>query len=294
MIIDVHTHVAGENSYYNQDWLALDADYDLSAKALIKNYMDPVGIDMAVLLCLDTSDAVKREGVRLSVQDSLEALGNFPDRVIVFASVDAEANNRAERLREYIKAGCRGLGEIKHTPFHDPRHYALFEVCAEAGLPVLGHIDEDLSKLEQVLRDFPTMNVIPHGPEWWGNLGAMDNTDVREVYPKGKVPQENKVAEMLAEYPNLYADISAGSGLNALSRDPEYGKRFAETFSRKLIYGTDWPCLHAQELPPERFGEDRLHLNILKEYLGEGEALENVLSGNLLGILPAKPDRDRV
>ena len=49
----------------------------------------------------------------------------------------------------------------------------------------------------------------------------------------GRVPQ------LLGKYKNLYGDISAGSGSNAIMRDPEYGAIFLETFQDQLVFGTD-------------------------------------------------------
>jgi hypothetical protein len=39
--------------------------------------------------------------------------------------------------------------------------------------------------------------------------------------------------------PNLYADISANSGLCALQRDPAFGYEFMETYQDRLLFGTD-------------------------------------------------------
>lgn len=41
------------------------------------------------------------------------------------------------------------------------------------------------------------------------------------------------------KYPNLHADLSAGSGLNAMSRDLEYAREFLGKHYRKLLFGTD-------------------------------------------------------
>jgi len=40
-------------------------------------------------------------------------------------------------------------------------------------------------------------------------------------------------------YPNLHGDLSAGSGFNAITRDPEFGYRFMEEFQDRLYFGTD-------------------------------------------------------
>jgi predicted TIM-barrel fold metal-dependent hydrolase len=43
----------------------------------------------------------------------------------------------------------------------------------------------------------------------------------------------------MEQYPNLWADLSAGSGYNALARDPAFAPRFLECFHGKLLFGTD-------------------------------------------------------
>ncbi len=43
----------------------------------------------------------------------------------------------------------------------------------------------------------------------------------------------------LADYPNLYADMSAGSGLNALTRDEGHTPGFLERHQNKILYGSD-------------------------------------------------------
>ncbi len=43
----------------------------------------------------------------------------------------------------------------------------------------------------------------------------------------------------LSDYPNMYADMSAGSGLNALERDEEHTKGFFARHQDKILYGSD-------------------------------------------------------
>ena len=43
-----------------------------------------------------------------------------------------------------------------------------------------------------------------------------------------------------AEYDNLYADLSAGSGYNAMTRDPEFTLGFIDRHWQKLLWGTDY------------------------------------------------------
>ncbi|MPM95453.1 hypothetical protein SDC9_142607 [bioreactor metagenome] len=43
----------------------------------------------------------------------------------------------------------------------------------------------------------------------------------------------------MRKYENLYGDISAGSGCNALKRDRAYAIRFLNEFQDRLFFGTD-------------------------------------------------------
>jgi len=44
---------------------------------------------------------------------------------------------------------------------------------------------------------------------------------------------------MLDRYPNMYADLSAQSGVNALRRDESYGKQFLIDHQDKLLWARD-------------------------------------------------------
>jgi predicted TIM-barrel fold metal-dependent hydrolase len=46
----------------------------------------------------------------------------------------------------------------------------------------------------------------------------------------------------LSDFPNLYADMSANSGNNALSRDPDFTRGFVVRHREKLIFGSDCSC----------------------------------------------------
>ncbi len=62
------------------------------------------------------------------------------------------------------------------------------------------------------------------------------------MYPKGPVKKGGLTDRFLSDYPNLYGDLSAGSGLNALTRDPDFARGFLERHRRRLIWGSDCNC----------------------------------------------------
>ena len=52
--------------------------------------------------------------------------------------------------------------------------------------------------------------------------------------PGGIVPR------LLREHGNLCADLSAGSGLGAISRDPAFGRKFLIEFQDRLLFARDY------------------------------------------------------
>jgi predicted TIM-barrel fold metal-dependent hydrolase len=52
----------------------------------------------------------------------------------------------------------------------------------------------------------------------------------------------------MEKYPNLYGDLSAGSGAGAISRDPEFGRQFLVRRADRLMFGTDY-LSPGQEVP---------------------------------------------
>jgi len=96
----------------------------------------------------------------------------------------------------------------------------------------------DFASLEVALTDYPDINYVAHGPMFWKHIST-DATGGDEMYPKGPVIGEGIVWRLLTDYPNLYADISALSGLNALTRDPLNARKFLSLFKDRILYGTD-------------------------------------------------------
>jgi len=94
----------------------------------------------------------------------------------------------------------------------------------------------DFASLEQVLREYPALNMVAHGPMFWRHIEADPGP---AAYPTGPIECEGIIWRLLREYSNLYADISARSGFNALSRDRATARRFVGEFSQKVLYGTD-------------------------------------------------------
>ncbi len=155
-------------------------------------------------------------------------------------------------VRRAHAEGARGFGEHKvRLPVDDPRSLALYRLCGDLGLPVLLHFEYgvynwNFEAFEIVLREFPRTTFVGHAQAFWANVSADAPRDPDApgytAYPKGPVQPGGLTDRWLGEYPNLYADLSAGSGLGALSRDPEWTRGFLHRHQGRLLWATDCPC----------------------------------------------------
>jgi uncharacterized protein len=236
MIIDCHTHVYWQN--HNPDQAV--------------RHMDHLGVDRAWVLSWEDMAGGIAPGLyqHLSVDRVMSSYRQHPDRFIPFCGLDPRRDNAEEMLRRLVDQGCRGYGEIKFRLLLDnPDLMAMYALCEELKLPVLVHIEVPLSHdkawyggtvdaLERVLKTFPKVNFVGHGPGFWREISGDAAEDAR-AYPNGPITPGGKLKKFLGRYPNLYADLSASSGLTAMRRDPRHAKRFLTRYHTQVLYGTD-------------------------------------------------------
>ena len=195
----------------------------------------------------------------MSNEEILEICSRAPDRLIPAVSLDPrQLGNRivcdefGEALSYYRDKGCRVCGEVcANLHFLDPKVQNLLRGCEEAGLPVTFHMSpaldyryglvdqEGLPELEVCLRRFPKLRFFGHSPAFWCEIAPYTTWDDRVGCPKGQVKKEGRLVELMRKYPNLYGDLSAESGWNALARDPDYAGRFLAEFQDRLMFGLD-------------------------------------------------------
>lgn len=284
MIIDVHTHIGDLRSLSNLHRKPITVE-DLIAR------LDDEGIDKAVLLPWPASpDGLQFPGLfqpQADIVSQIRAGIRYPNRIIPFGNVDPRWGGNSAKtdfswlFERFVEMGCAGIGEIGANLFYDdPRVVNLFRQCGEWQFPVTIHatgvaegqyglIDEPGSPhLLNLLKQAPDTIIIGHGPGIWAQISADVSPADLLGYPKGPVREEGMIPKLLRDFPNLYADISAGSGYNALTRDPYYGIRFLNEFQDKLMFGTD-VCFADEEgrMP---------HLNYLKERLANGDISQEV------------------
>ena len=238
--IDMHTHLG-------QCW---NHTRELTAADLLK-WMDEHDIERAVVLPVVSPEA---STYPLTPDFVLAQTKPHRDRLIPFCVFDPRTTYTGGRhglkhvLQRYADQGAKGFGEHKPgVPIADPRSMELYAACGELKLPVLFHLDEQrntdvagLPGLEKVLQNNPDTTFIGHGPGWWASIsGGISDADLG-AYPKGPVAPGGAIDRLMDKYPNLYGELSAGSGAGAISRDLAFGREFLVRRSDRILFGTDY------------------------------------------------------
>ena len=249
--IDIHAHCTEDPMppCYLPDKRPLPVPEDL-----IGHY-DRIGIEKGVILALCNPENFIGG---MSTEQILRTCARYPDRFIPSVAIDPRAmGNRTfngkfgDVFKYYRDKGCRVCGEVcANLHFLDPRMQNLFKGCEEAGLPLTFHIaankdwlygiidEKGLPELEICLQRFPKLNFLGHSQSFWCEIGTYSTWDERTSYPKGPV-KEGRIPQLMRKYPNLYGDLSAGSGNLALSRDLDFAGRFLTEFQDRILFGVD-------------------------------------------------------
>ena len=238
--VDVHTHLG---TVWNSTQL-------LTAGELLR-WMDAHDVAQAVILPLVSPES---SSYPITTDYVLEQTQGHRDRLIPFCSVDPRTSFRGgvkglvEMLQKYVDAGAKGFGEHKPgVKFTDPGNMQIFEACQTLKLPLLFHLDNQrnldspgLPNLEKILQTFPELRLIGHGPGFWASIaGNLTPADL-SGYARGEVAPGGALDRLMSAYPNLFADLSAGSGSNAISRDVKFGREFLIRRQDRCLFGTDY------------------------------------------------------
>jgi predicted TIM-barrel fold metal-dependent hydrolase len=206
-------------------------------------HLDGAGISNAMLLA------------RAGYAEQFAALSaKYPGRYLGwFASVDLKDPDASNILEQNIKQGAIGFGELKgHVEAAGSELRKLYALAGELGVPILVHFQEvphtptegtfatGFKNFEAMLKAFPKTTFIGHADAFWANISA-DYAN-QDAYPSGKVARRGVTDKLLGDYANLYGDLAANSGNNALSRDQQFTPDFLKRHQDKLIFGSDCSC----------------------------------------------------
>jgi len=173
-----------------------------------------------------------------------------PDRFVRFCNADVRLPDATGKLRTQLNGGAIGMGELKYPVQIDgPEMRRVYDLAAELRVPVLMHFQEGsfnsgFARLPALLASYPRTTFIGHANSWWAHISA--EVDDKVGYPAGPVKPGGISDKVLADYPNVYGDLSANSGRNALARDSDFAAAFIERHKSKLLFGSDCPCRDGQ------------------------------------------------
>lgn len=236
-IIDIHQHTTYHGRTHEQ----------------LLTHQQAMGITTTILLPAGRPvvSASTHEGVSNGLQ--AKASGNevcyklaqqYPDKFVFGANEVPDLPGAVEEIEKYLKLGAKVIAESKFGVECDaPEMQKIYALAQAYDVPVLMHWQHNMynhgfERFYKMLEKYPKVNFIGHAQTWWANIDK-DHKDQSELYPKGKVTPGGLTDQLLSDYPNMYGDLSAGSGLNALIRDEEHTRAFLERHQDKLMYGSD-------------------------------------------------------
>ncbi len=154
--------------------------------------------------------------------------------------------------------GARCCSEMKcRTMYDSPDCLRLFRTAGKLHMPVTLHFDYDfqitpedpwtewwggtIDTLENLLKACPDTVFLGHAPGFWIHI-SNDALWKKQRYPAKTDPvvPGGRIPLLMRKYPNLYCDISAGSGCLALSRDLDFTRKFLTEFQDRVLYARDY------------------------------------------------------
>jgi predicted TIM-barrel fold metal-dependent hydrolase len=212
----------------------------------------------------------------------------YPNEFVFFANELPNIPERKKVIEKYLKLGAIGIGEQKfHVDANSKEMRKIADIAKHYKVPVLMHFQYETYNLAferfyKMLDKYPTVNFIGHAQTWWANIDKNHQQPV--LYPKGPVTPGGITDRLLSDYPNMYGDLSAGSGLNALLRDEDHAREFLKRHQDKLLYGSD--CNDREGEGPGCSGSQQLAT--VRRLSPDPEATQKMLYGNASHLLRIK------
>jgi predicted TIM-barrel fold metal-dependent hydrolase len=236
-IVDIHQHVG----------------YSGRPDDVLIAHQRAMGVTTTILLPAGrpVTTASTHAGVANGLQ--AEALGN--EACYLFAREHATAfrfganevpdvEGATAEIERYLKRGAVIIAEQKFGVECDaPEMQKIYALAQAHRVPVLMHWQFEMynygfERFYKMLAKYPRVDFIGHAQTWWANVDK-NYRDQSVLYPKGPITPGGLTDRYLTDYPNMYGDLSAGSGLNALTRDEDFTRDFLTRHQDKLLYGSD-------------------------------------------------------
>jgi len=249
--IDIHAHATAFPDYFPKHFSIMQR---MPSAEEVLSFYDRLDIEAGVLLAISAAEG---QCSNISSENCKFLSDKYPERFFWFCGVDPRAGQNTKDfdlsffLSHYKALGARGIGELTANLYaDDPYTENLFAHAESLMMPVTIHIspapgegygiiDEvGLPRLEAILKRHPKLTIIGHSQPFWAEMSNDVTDENRNGYPKGKVTP-GRLWTLMEKYDNLYCDLSAGSGMNALMRDTENAVKFLSAFQNRILYGCD-------------------------------------------------------
>jgi predicted TIM-barrel fold metal-dependent hydrolase len=206
-------------------------------------------------LLLPSGRPVTRASTHKGVANGLqaEALGNdtcyqftqaHRTQYLFAANEVPDLDDATKVIEANLKRGAILIGEQKFGVECDsPEMQRIYQLAQANDVPVLLHFQFEMynygfERFHKMLEKYPKVRFIGHAQTWWANIDK-NHTDQKVLYPKGPVTPGGMTDRYLRDYENMFGDLSAGSGLNALTRDEAVAREFLTRHQDKLLFGSD-------------------------------------------------------
>ena len=237
-IIDIHQHT----------------NYRERTSAQLIAHQRAMGVTQTILLPAGSS--VKRPSTADGKHNTLGGVGaggndtaltmarQHPKQFFFGANEVTDLPEASAEISKYLDAGAIIIGEQKFGVECDSlESQVIYKLAGEHQVPILMHFQHGtynlgFERLHKMLEKFPKTIFIGHAQTWWANIDK-NHTDQKVLYPRGKVTAGGLTDRYLADYPNVFADMSAGSGLSALTRDEDHARGFFDRHQNKILFGSD-------------------------------------------------------
>jgi len=213
-----------------------------------------MGITKTILL--PAGRPVNRRSTHNGFSNGLQAqcLGNeacyrfaraHPQQYLFAANEVPDSPDAIQEIEKYLKLGAVAIAEQKFGVECDsPEMQRIYQLAQAYRVPVLMHwqvgmYNYGFERFYRMLEKYPKVRFVGHAQTWWAHIDQEYRDDPQNLYPKGKVTPGGRTDRYLSDYPNMFGDLSAGSGLNALTRDEDFARDFVDRHQDKLIYGSD-------------------------------------------------------
>jgi len=238
VIIDIHQHLG----------------YSGRGDEVLLAHQRAMGISKTVLL--PSGRAMNIASTHEGASNGLEAkcLGNeacyrfaqaHPGSYVFGANEVPDAPGATKEIERYIKFGAVIIAEQKFGIECDSSQMQrIYQLAADYKVPVLMHwqyqrYNYGFERFHKMLGKYPSTKFIGHAQTWWAHIDKAYRDDASNLYPKGLVTPGGLTDRYLSDFPNMFGDLSAGSGLNALTRDEDHARDFLFRHQDKLLYGSD-------------------------------------------------------